>query len=83
MDALTSGTEIVVGTPGRIADHIQRAISSSETLVGILDEADEMLSMGFHQEVLAILRNLPAEKQMLLFSATINDQLRQLIGSIL
>ena len=71
-DALRAGAEIVVGTPGRVQDHIRRGnLKLGEALVGVLDEADEMLSMGFYQEVTSILSELPDEAQILLFSASI------------
>ncbi|MGM0432611.1 MAG: DEAD/DEAH box helicase [Spirochaetota bacterium] len=68
---LKRGCSIVVGTPGRIIDHIQRGtlvLDSIETFV--LDEADEMLNMGFIDEVETIMQALPADKMTLLFSAT-------------
>ena len=69
--ALRSGAHIVVGTPGRLLDLIKRKalkLNNIETL--ILDEADEMLDMGFVDDMEEIMRNLPAERQTLLFSAT-------------
>jgi len=69
--ALKKGCQIVVGTPGRVYDLIKRKIlkvSAIEWLV--LDEADEMLSMGFEKELTAILEETPKERQTLLFSAT-------------
>jgi ATP-dependent RNA helicase DeaD len=65
------GVNIVVGTPGRIIDHINRGtLELSHLKFVILDEADEMLNMGFIDEVQKILSNTPEEKQVLLFSAT-------------
>ena len=69
--ALTSGTQIVVGTPGRVIDLIKRKklkLNDIETVV--LDEADEMLNMGFKEDLDTILAETPEEKQTLLFSAT-------------
>ena len=83
-DALDAGAEIIVGTPGRVLDHIRRGnLKLGEGLVGVLDEADEMLSMGFFEEVKTILGQLPKTAQILLFSATVEEKLKQLIGSFL
>ena len=71
LQALRKGVDVVVGTPGRVLDHIKRRqldVSGIEVLV--LDEADEMLRMGFIDEVTEILDHLPAERQNALFSAT-------------
>ena len=76
---LKRGVEIVVGTPGRILDHIRRGsldLSSLEFLV--LDEADEMLDMGFIDDIEAVLRAVPEEKRMLLFSATMPPAIMKL-----
>jgi len=68
---LKMGVDVVVGTPGRVLDHIQRkTISLSEIRIVVLDEADEMLDMGFVEDIEAILKTTPAERQTLLFSAT-------------
>ncbi|KMY52798.1 DEAD/DEAH box helicase [Bacillus sp. FJAT-27231] len=75
--ALKKRPHIIVGTPGRILDHINRKtlkLDSLQTLV--LDEADEMLNMGFIQDIEAILSHMPAERQTLLFSATMPKQIR-------
>ena len=83
-DALNAGAEIVIGTPGRVRDHIRRGnLKLGDALVGCLDEADEMLSMGFFEEVTAILSELPKTAQILLFSATVEARLKQLIGRFL
>ncbi len=83
-DALNGGAEIVIGTPGRVRDHIRRGnLKLKEASFGVLDEADEMLSMGFFEEVSSILAELPREAQILLFSATIEEKLKQLIGKYL
>ncbi|MDD5010304.1 MAG: DEAD/DEAH box helicase, partial [Syntrophorhabdaceae bacterium] len=68
---LKGGTHVVIGTPGRTIDHINRGtldLSAVETVV--LDEADEMLNMGFIDDVETILQRIPHERQTLLFSAT-------------
>jgi len=83
-DALNAGAEIVIGTPGRVRDHIRRGnLNLKNAMVGVLDEADEMLSMGFFEEVSSILDELPSEAQILLFSATIEEKLKELIGTYL
>ncbi len=83
-DALNGGAEIVIGTPGRVRDHIRRGnLKLNEALFGVLDEADEMLSMGFFEEVSSILDELPEQVQILLFSATIEEKLKKLIGKYL
>ncbi len=70
--ALASGCAIVVGTPGRLGDHIRRAtLDLSAVRVVVLDEADEMLDLGFRDELHFILDAAPAERRTLLFSATI------------
>ncbi|MCK0128508.1 DEAD/DEAH box helicase [Erythrobacter sp. F6033] len=69
--ALRSGATIVVGTPGRLRDHLERgALDLSELAVAVLDEADEMLDMGFREELEAILDATPDGRRTLLFSAT-------------
>jgi ATP-dependent RNA helicase DeaD len=71
MLALSKGAQIVVGTPGRVIDHIERKtlkLGAAKTIV--LDEADEMLDMGFRDDIELILKNLPEERQTVFFSAT-------------
>ncbi|MES2781978.1 MAG: DEAD/DEAH box helicase [Pseudomonadota bacterium] len=68
---LNQGAQIVVGTPGRLRDHLERgALDLSALKVAILDEADEMLDMGFREELEEILNATPDERRTLLFSAT-------------
>src|SRR5690606_13220028 len=75
--ALKKRPHIIVGTPGRILDHINRRTLKLEHLQTlVLDEADEMLNMGFIQDIEAILSHMPAERQTLLFSATMPKQIR-------
>ena len=70
--ALAAGAHIVVGTPGRMRDHIERGNLRPEAVrVVVLDEADEMLDMGFREELEAILDAAPAERRTLMFSATV------------
>ena len=77
--ALKSGAHIVVGTPGRLLDLIKRKalkLQDIETL--ILDEADEMLNMGFLEDIEAIISRVPANRQTLLFSATMPDAIKRI-----
>jgi superfamily II DNA/RNA helicase len=70
--ALQSGVHIVVGTPGRLRDHIERgALDVSALAIVVLDEADEMLDLGFREDLEFMLTAMPAEKRSLLFSATV------------
>jgi ATP-dependent RNA helicase DeaD len=73
---LRDGAQIVVGTPGRLRDHLERgALDLSELKVAILDEADEMLDMGFRDELEEILNASPNERRTLMFSATMPKQI--------
>ncbi|MBK9518923.1 MAG: DEAD/DEAH box helicase [Anaeromyxobacter sp.] len=84
LDKLKAGAEIVVGTPGRIYDHLRRkTLVLDECLVSCLDEADEMLNMGFFEEVTRILDHLPQDCQQLLFSATVPADIEQIIKQYL
>lgn len=68
---LRKGVQIVVGTPGRVQDHIKRGTLKLEDVgIIVLDEADEMLDMGFRDDIEAILREMPEERQTVFFSAT-------------
>jgi ATP-dependent RNA helicase DeaD len=78
LKTLKAGCDVVVGTPGRVLDHIRRrTLRLVHTHIAVLDEADEMLSMGFWDEVTAILDQLPARRQTFLFSATLPDEIRK------
>ena len=84
--SLTHGAHIVVGTPGRILDHLSReslALNALKTLV--LDEADRMLDMGFEEDIAAIIRRCPptSRRQTLLFSATYPDDVAKMAASYL
>ncbi|MBU1753067.1 DEAD/DEAH box helicase [bacterium] len=71
---LQRGVHIVVGTPGRVIDHIERGtLKLNDVKIVILDEADEMLDMGFKDDITTILSNTPKERQTLLFSATMPE----------
>lgn len=77
--ALGQGVQIVVGTPGRLRDHLERgALDLSALRVAVLDEADEMLDMGFRDDLEEILDGTPSTRRTLLFSATIPNPIVQL-----
>jgi ATP-dependent RNA helicase DeaD len=77
---LEGGAQVVVGTPGRVMDHMQRqTLDLSEVRFAVLDEADEMLDIGFAEDMEWILRHTPASRQTALFSATIPGFIRRLI----
>lgn len=71
--SLKSGAHIVVGTPGRVMDHMERnTLKLDQVKMMILDEADEMLDMGFREDIESILEDMPQERQTVLFSATMS-----------
>ncbi|MGN3438944.1 DEAD/DEAH family ATP-dependent RNA helicase [Proteus penneri] len=77
--ALRQGPQVVVGTPGRLLDHLNRGTLDLSKLKGlVLDEADEMLRMGFIEDVENILSKIPAEHQTALFSATMPEAIRRI-----
>ena len=79
INALKRGVSIVVGTPGRVMDHLrQGTLNKSELNCLVLDEADEMLRMGFIDDVEWVLEQLPDERQMILFSATMPSEIRRI-----
>lgn len=76
IDALRAGAQIIVGTPGRVLDHLRRGtLDPKELRILVLDESDEMLSMGFERELHAIVDFMPEKKQTLLFSATLPPEI--------
>lgn len=78
---LKKGVNIVVGTPGRVMDHIRRhTLHLEELRMVILDEADEMLNMGFREDIEEILQYIPEERQTVLFSATMPPQIMAITG---
>ena len=82
--SLEKGADILVGTPGRLLDHFSReTIELSHIQTLILDEADRMLDMGFGDDILKIVSNLPKNRQNLLFSATYPDNINKLTSIIL
>ena len=81
---LEGGAQIVSGTPGRVLDHLKRGTLDGEKLkILVLDEADEMLSMGFAKELNAIVALLPAKRQTLLYSATIDGAVERMSKRIM
>ncbi|MSP62114.1 MAG: DEAD/DEAH box helicase [Myxococcales bacterium] len=79
IEGLKAGAQIVAGTPGRVLDHLRRGTLKLDRLkVLVLDEADEMLSMGFYEEISEILKRCPKERQTLLFSATIPEEIERI-----
>ncbi|MEX8033818.1 DEAD/DEAH box helicase [Microbacterium sp. 20-116] len=84
LSALRRGVDIVVGTPGRIMDHLDKGtLDLSELKYLVLDEADEMLKMGFAEDVETILADTPSTKQVALFSATMPAQIRRISAQYL
>lgn len=76
VEALKNGVDLLIATPGRLLDHLrQGALSLSWLGHLVFDEADRMLDMGFMDEIKALLRQIPADRQTLLFSATCDDNL--------
>src|SRR5579875_1131480 len=79
LSALARGVHIVVGTPGRVIDHLDRGtLDLGDLKYLVLDEADEMLRMGFAEDVATILAETPETKQVALFSATMPQQIRRI-----
>ncbi|MEW6052583.1 MAG: DEAD/DEAH box helicase [Nitrospirota bacterium] len=81
---LRSSVEIIVACPGRLLDHMDRGvISLSHLKVLVLDEADRMFDMGFLPDIRKIIKQVPAKRQTLLFSATMPDDIRHLVREVL
>ena len=81
---LQRGADIIVATPGRLLDHCeQRRVDLSAIDLLILDEADRMLDMGFIDDIMSIVDMTPSDRQTLLFSATVDNQLDRVIKKIL
>jgi ATP-dependent RNA helicase DeaD len=79
VEQLHAGGQIVCGTPGRILDHLRRGtLRLDRVRAAVLDECDEMLSMGFQEDIEAILEKTPATRQTLLFSATVPEAIQRL-----
>ncbi|MFC3859731.1 DEAD/DEAH box helicase [Deinococcus antarcticus] len=83
-NALRRGVDIVVGTPGRLIDHLERGnLDLSAVEFAVLDEADEMLSVGFADAIETILQKTPGERQTMLFSATLTNDIKRLARNYL
>ena len=83
LTSLEHAPHIAVGTPGRILKHLQKGslkLDGLKTLV--LDEADRMLDMGFHEDIMSIISMMPRQRQTLLFSATYPDEIKDISGKI-
>ncbi|HEY3249829.1 MAG TPA: DEAD/DEAH box helicase [Ignavibacteria bacterium] len=79
MQALRKGAQIIIATPGRLIDHIERhTIRLNNVKMVVLDEADEMIDMGFRDDIERILRNIPKERQTIFFSATMSKPILEL-----
>src|SRR5699024_7190938 len=78
------GPQIVVATPGRLLDHMRRrTIRIDHVQTAVLDEADEMLNMGFIDDIRDILKGIPEERQTLLFSATMPKEIRDIASTLM
>ena len=76
---LKKGVQIIIGTPGRIMDHMRRkTIRLNNVKIVVLDEADEMLNMGFEEDIETILKDVPDRRQTVLFSATMNKNILEI-----
>jgi ATP-dependent RNA helicase RhlE len=83
-EAIKAGAEIIVATPGRLLDHTRyKFLDLSQVRFLVLDEADRMLDMGFMPDIKRILAKIPAERQTMLFSATMPPEIRKLADTIL
>jgi len=79
IDAIAAGAQVICGTPGRVLDHLRRGTLDPRSIrLVVLDESDEMLSMGFERELNAILEYLPSDRQTLLFSATLPPDIERI-----
>ncbi|MCG2578170.1 ATP-dependent RNA helicase DbpA [Dechloromonas sp. XY25] len=82
--SLENGVHIVVGTPGRIMDHMERGtLKLNDLTTLVLDEADRMLDMGFHDDIAYVAKRCPKERQTLLFSATYPEGIARLASQFL
>ncbi|WP_392551427.1 ATP-dependent RNA helicase DbpA [Orbus wheelerorum] len=83
INSLEHGAHIIVGTPGRLLDHLQKnTLDLSELHLLVLDEADRMLDMGFEDDIVSIIKQTPAQRQTLLFSATYPDGIQKISNKI-
>ena len=82
--SLKGGVHVVIGTPGRVMDHMERnTLKLDNVKMMILDEADEMLDMGFREDIESILADMPEERQTILFSATMSKPIMQITQKFL
>jgi len=82
--AMTAGTDIIVATPGKLLSHLSMGyVDFSNVQHLILDEADRMLDMGFHEDITNIMKHLPEKRQNLMFSATMAPKIRQLVKRVM
>ena len=80
--SLKGGVQIIIGTPGRVMDHMRRhTIRLKDLKVAVLDEADEMLNMGFREDIETILKDTPEDRQTVLFSATMPRAILDIAGT--
>jgi len=83
-EALTRGADVVICTPGRMIAHLNMGYVDFSTIKFlVLDEADRMLDMGFHEDIMKIISHVPKKRQTLLFSATIPPDIKKLAGKVL
>lgn len=83
-DSLAHPPQVLVGTPGRLTDHLsRRTLDLSNVAQVVLDEADKLLEMGFEEELDELLRALPRKRQTILFSATMEEDVKELIANSL
>jgi ATP-dependent RNA helicase RhlE len=84
LSKIRRGVDVVIATPGRLLDHIRQGnINLSGVEILVLDEADRMLDMGFIRDIKQIIKELPAKRQNLLFSATFSQEIRELANGLL
>ena len=84
LKALKAGVDVLVATPGRLLDHMQRgSVKLDQVDILVLDEADRMLDMGFIRDIRTIVAAVPEQRQTLLFSATMPDEIRKLAQEVL
>ena len=84
VDRLRKGVDILIATPGRLLDHLQRGNLRLDRVQSVvLDEADRMLDMGFIHDIRKLMKQLPARRQTLLFSATFSTEIRRLASGML
>ena len=80
--SLKGGVQIIIGTPGRVMDHMRRhTIRLNDLHTVVLDEADEMLNMGFREDIETILKDTPDDRQTVLFSATMPQAILEIAGT--